>query len=181
MLGTAFFSGCVRQAALNKLHALPPRDEAGVNGLVIASAGTLPQAMPEEWRERAPFWAEAILPLPGNLCLIPSTQEKSTQRPLAMCVLDEARNPGKVVSAQAVAGLVCTFQGRPMRLIIALPPQGATAALGEDYLDIQMTHPSFFTYLEHWLKTAFPTGTIRDIEWRPRSWCLETIERCRLQ
>lgn len=177
----SLFPSCARQATLNKLHSLPAQNDTGINGVVIAPAGTLPHTMPDKWSEIAPFWMEAALPLPGNLCLIPSTQEEDSGHPLVMCVLDESKKVGKVVSAKAVAGLVCTFQDQPLRLLIAFPSQSAATPWGKHYIDILMTHPSFFNYLEQWLKAAFPTGAIRDVEWRPGEWCLETIERHRMQ
>ncbi len=170
-------AGCTRRAALNKLQNTPPRSAEGINGLVIAPAGSLAIDMPEEWQVPGLPWIEAALPLPANLCLVPSTRQDSSGLPLAMCVLDAPLKVGKIVAARPIAGLVFRFEGQPMRLIIGKATSQEGLQLPQNWLDMQVQRPAFFDLWESWLLTAFPPGTVSQIEWRPETWCVEVTDR----
>ncbi len=172
---------CTRRAALNKLHSVPPRSAEGINGLVIAPCGTLAAEMPDEWEDLGIPWMQAALPLPANLCLVPSTTQQSSGLPLAMCVIDGPQKVGKVITARPIAGLVFLFEGQPVRLIIGLPPTRQDLQLPQNWIDMQVQRPAFFKFWESWLQTAFPPGTVSQIEWRPETWCVELIDRYQLR
>ncbi len=172
-------ASCTRRAALNKLQNMPPCSAEGINGLVIAPAGTPATDMPEEWQELGLPWIEAALPLPANLCLIPSTRQDASGLPLAMCVLDAPHKAGKVITARPIAGLVFRFEGQPMRVIIGTSQEGIR--LPPNWIDMQVQRPAFFDFWESWLLTAFPPGTVSQIEWRPETWCIEVTDKYKLR
>lgn len=174
-------ASCTPRAALNKLQNLPPRSAEGINGLVIAPTGTLASNLPEEWQELGLPWIQSVLPLPANLCLIPSTRQDASGLPLAMCVLDAPHKEGKVIAARPIAGLVFRFEGQPVRLIIGKATGQEGVQLPENWIDLQVQRPAFFDFWESWLWTSFPPGTVSEIEWRPPEWCIEVTDRYQLQ
>ncbi|MCB0618022.1 MAG: inorganic diphosphatase [Saprospiraceae bacterium] len=130
---------------------------------------------------RTPF----LLPLPGNLGFIPSTDRSSLSgyqgQALSVLVVCSSLPAGTILPVEVIGVILLQRQGEEEPFLIAVPAEPNLRSLpARDYRDLTIQFQAAKYVLERWfLEFAFP-GQVGSLEWRDELYGRGLVEKYRI-
>lgn len=165
------------------LHELPMRGKNGIAVVVETPAGAVREIHydPAARAFEADPGKVDFLPFPGNWGFVPSTripyQKGKSFAPVAVLVLGEPLESGRVVEVRPVAAAILSEKGKRSVLVLATPLDSVLCNMEiRDYPDLVIGHSGVRESLEQWLRQRKGTLPVEVLDWKDGQFALRFIQ-----